>query len=163
MEVQLIYSLLFYQLLICIKMIQFYVSACVYMTYVCVSYVLCAVAQSCLTVSPWTAARQTSLSMGFSRQEYWSVFPFLLHGIFLIQGSNPCLLSLLSFQADSLPLASLLLEQERNAFSKIPLPSIPLKKACHLPSFTFVRDSLSRVLGVLVSSCVEEAQVLEVT
>ena len=30
--------------------------------------------QSCLT--PWTAARQAPLSMGFSRQEYWSEFPF---------------------------------------------------------------------------------------
>ena len=35
------------------------------------------VAQSCLTlVTPWTAARQAPLSMGFSRQEYWSGLPF---------------------------------------------------------------------------------------
>ena len=34
------------------------------------------VAQSCPTFStPWTAAYQASLSMGFSRQEYWSVLP----------------------------------------------------------------------------------------
>ena len=34
------------------------------------------VAQSCLTPSdPWTAAYQTPLSMGFSRQEYWSGVP----------------------------------------------------------------------------------------
>ena len=25
--------------------------------------------------APWTAAHQASLSMGFSRQEYWSGFP----------------------------------------------------------------------------------------
>ena len=30
------------------------------------------VAQSCPTLSPWTAAYQAPLSMGFSRQEYWS-------------------------------------------------------------------------------------------
>ena len=31
------------------------------------------VTQSCpLFVTPWTVARQTPLSMGFSRQEYWS-------------------------------------------------------------------------------------------
>ena len=31
------------------------------------------VAQLCLTLSdPWTAAHQAPLSMGFSRQEYWS-------------------------------------------------------------------------------------------
>ena len=33
-------------------------------------------AQSCLTLSdPWTVACQALLSMGFSRQEYWSVLP----------------------------------------------------------------------------------------
>ena len=35
---------------------------------------------SCSVVSdsaaPWTAARQAPLSMGFSRQEYWSGLPF---------------------------------------------------------------------------------------
>ena len=32
---------------------------------------------------------------------------FLLHGIFLTQGSNPCLLRLPNWQADSLPLSHL--------------------------------------------------------
>ena len=27
-------------------------------------------------MTPWTVARQTPLSMGFSRQEYWSGLPF---------------------------------------------------------------------------------------
>ena len=27
-------------------------------------------------MTPWTVARQASLSMGFSRQEYWSRLPF---------------------------------------------------------------------------------------
>ena len=35
------------------------------------------VAQSCLTLcDPWTVAHQAPLSMGFSRQEYWSGLPF---------------------------------------------------------------------------------------
>ena len=35
------------------------------------------VAKSCPTlVTPWTVARQAPLSMGFSRQEYWSGLPF---------------------------------------------------------------------------------------
>ena len=35
------------------------------------------VAKSCLTLAtPWTVARQAPLSMGFSRQEYWSGLPF---------------------------------------------------------------------------------------
>ena len=34
------------------------------------------VAKSCLTlVTPWTVAHQAPLSMGFSRQEYWSGLP----------------------------------------------------------------------------------------
>ena len=37
-------------------------------------------------------AHQAPLSMGFSRQEYWSGLPFLPPGIFLTQGSNPGLL-----------------------------------------------------------------------
>ena len=31
--------------------------------------------QSCLLVTPWTIACQDPLSMGFSRQEYWSGLP----------------------------------------------------------------------------------------
>ena len=42
--------------------------------------------------TPWTVARQAPLSKGFSRQEYWSQFHFLLQGIFPTQGSNPGLL-----------------------------------------------------------------------
>ena len=29
-----------------------------------------------LCVTPWTVAHEAPLSMGFSRQEYWSGFPF---------------------------------------------------------------------------------------
>ena len=29
-----------------------------------------------LSATPWTVARQAPLSMGFSRQEYWSGLPF---------------------------------------------------------------------------------------
>ena len=34
------------------------------------------VIQSCLTATPGTVARQASLSMGFSRQEYWGELSF---------------------------------------------------------------------------------------
>ena len=33
-----------------------------------------------LFVIPWTVAHQASLSVGFSRQEYWSGLPFLPPG-----------------------------------------------------------------------------------
>ena len=50
----------------------------------------------------WTLAHQVPLFMGFPRQEYWSGLPFLLQGIFLIQGLN---LHFLHWQANSLPLS----------------------------------------------------------
>ena len=55
--------------------------------------------------TPWqTVAHQAPLSMGFSRQEYWSRCHALLQGIFSTQGLNLCLLCLLHWQLDSLPL-----------------------------------------------------------
>ena len=42
-----------------------------------------------LFVTPWTAALQAPLSVGFSRQEYWSGLPCPSPGIFPTQGSNP--------------------------------------------------------------------------
>ena len=51
------------------------------------------VSKSCpILATPWTVAHQAPLSVGFSRQEYWSGLPFLLQGIFLTQESNPNLL-----------------------------------------------------------------------
>ena len=60
-----------------------------------------------LFVTPWAVAHQAPLLMGFLRQEYWSGCHFLLQGIFLTQGSNPGLLHLLHWQANSLPLSHL--------------------------------------------------------
>ena len=58
-----------------------------------------------LFVTPWTVARQAHLSIGFSRQEYWSGCHALLQGIFLTQGSNLSLFCILHWQVGSLPLA----------------------------------------------------------
>ena len=55
----------------------------------------------------WAVARQVPLSVGFSRQEYWSGLHFFLQGIFLTQDANPHLLGLLHWQAGSLPLVPL--------------------------------------------------------
>ena len=51
---------------------------------------MCVLSHSVTT--PRTIARQGPLSMGFSRQEYWSGLPFLLQGIFPTQKLNPDLL-----------------------------------------------------------------------
>ena len=57
--------------------------------------------------TPWIVAHQAPLSMGFSRQKYWSGLPFPTPGIFLNQGSNPYFLCLLHWQMDSLLLRHL--------------------------------------------------------
>ena len=47
--------------------------------FVCVC--VCTQWRSCPTLTtPWTVARQTPLSLEFSRQEYWSGLPFLFPG-----------------------------------------------------------------------------------
>ena len=53
----------------------------------------------------WPGAWQASLSMGFSRQEYWCGFHALFQGTFLTQGSNLRLLHLQHWQAGTLSLA----------------------------------------------------------
>ena len=52
-----------------------------------------------LFVILWIIASQAPLSKGFSRQKYWSGLPCPPLGIFPTQGSNPCLLCLLQWQA----------------------------------------------------------------
>ena len=70
---------------------------------------LCAQLLSCvqLFVTPWTAACQIPLSMGLSRHEYWSGLPFPPPGDLPIVGSNLCLLCLLHWWVNSLPLSLL--------------------------------------------------------
>ena len=62
--------------------------------------------QSCLTLCDliWNVAHLAPLSMGFSRQEYWSGLPYSPQGLFPTQGSNPHPY-VSHWQADSLPLA----------------------------------------------------------
>ena len=89
-----------------------------YCVCVCVRVCVCAHAHVCSCVHTlscfshdqlfaplWTIALQSPLSIGLSRQEYWSGLPCPLLGIFLTQGWNPCVLCLLNWQVGSLPLA----------------------------------------------------------
>ena len=62
--------------------------------------------QSCLTVcDPMDLARQAPLSMGSSRQEYWSGCHFLLQGTLPNPGIKPMSPMSPALQADSLPLS----------------------------------------------------------
>ena len=78
--------------------IQFLHMFMLYNLCVCVC-VWCALSHIGLFVTIWSTTHWSPLSMGFSRQEYWSGFHFLLQGIFQTQGLN---LHLLNLQADSL-------------------------------------------------------------
>ena len=67
-----------------------------------------------LSVTRWTVAHQTPQSLGFSRQEYCSELPFPSPGDPPDLGiESASLLSLLHWQAGSLPLRSLLTAKVR--------------------------------------------------
>ena len=68
---------------------------------------VCKLSHVQLFVTPWTVAHQAHLSMRLSSQEYWSGLPFSPPGNFLNPSIKPCLLHLLHWQADSLPLSHL--------------------------------------------------------
>ena len=67
--------------------------------------VLCAQSLGCvrLFVTPWTVPRQAPLSMGFSRQEYWSGVPSPSPGDLPDPGVEPLSSASPAPQADSLP------------------------------------------------------------
>ena len=73
----------------------------------CVHIYMCVWSVIYDSATPWTTAHQAPLSMGLPRQEYWSTLLFPALGIFPIQGSDSCLLSLLHWQTDSLLLRHL--------------------------------------------------------
>ena len=58
----------------------------------CKESVSCSVVSDSLGPPPWTVAHRAPLSMGFSRQEFWSGLPFPSPGIFLTQELNTGLL-----------------------------------------------------------------------
>ena len=78
---------------------------CVCILYILLSLLSCRCGQSLspvwFFVTPWTVARQAPLSMGFSRQEYWSGLTFPSPGDLPNPGIEP---ESPASQADSLPL-----------------------------------------------------------
>ena len=74
--------------------------------------------------TPWTVACQASLSMGFSRQEYWSGLPFPPPGDLPDPGIEP---GSPAFQADSLSLSHL----------ESPLPDLANEKSENTANLNF--------------------------
>ena len=93
----------------------------------------------------WTVAHQAPLSMGFSRQEYWSGLPCPPPGVFLTQELNPHLLSLLHWQVGSLSLVPPGKLLNSSLPVDLPLWLLTLRSlsgAAHMdPASTRVRDS----------------------
>ena len=58
-----------------------------------------------LLVTPWTVALQAPLSLGFSRQEYWSGLPFPSPGYLPNPGIKPMSAVAPALQVDSSPLS----------------------------------------------------------
>ena len=76
-----------------------------YIVLYCIVLCVCVLSHVRLFVTPWTVACQAPLSLGFSRQKYWSGFPFPTPGDLSDPGIKHRSLGLLHRQADSLPLA----------------------------------------------------------
>ena len=73
-----------------------------------------------LFVTPWTVVHQSVLPWDFPGKNTGVGCHFLLQGIFLTQGSNPCLLRLLHWQAASSPLAPPICTVVLFTFHKMP-------------------------------------------
>ena len=88
------------------------------------------VTKSCLTLaSPWTVVCQDPLSMGFSRQGYWSRLPFPSPGDLPDPGIEP--------RSPALQADSLLTELWRKPLAWIPEPLSPTLPCASLPSGCF--------------------------
>ena len=84
------------------------------------------------SATPWTVARQAPLSMGFSRQEYWSGLPFPSPGDLPDPGIKPaCVSRLLHWQAGFSPLALARKPLTGNKNS----PNLHLKDTSHCPMY----------------------------
>ena len=88
-----------------------------------------------------TVTHQAPLSMRFSRQEFCGGSPCFLWGIFPTQGSNPCLLHLLHWWTDSLPLYHLII----HLLSHLSFTKVLWGKYCWIPLYR--RESGDTVLS----------------
>ena len=98
------------------------------------------------SVTPWTVACQVPLSMGFPRQEYWSVLPFPIPGDLPDPGVEP---------------ASPVSPALASGFFTTPPPGMPIHmfKAKYLFLFTSLLTSFIKSLTLLSFSGKEIIQI----
>ena len=93
---------------------------------------------SCSVVSdsamPWTVDRQAPLSMGCSRQEYWSGLPFSTPGDLPDPGIELRRLCLLHWQADSLPCSMIHTNAERASLVAQTVKNLPVMRETQVRS-----------------------------
>ena len=112
------------------------------------SIVLSHVSRLWFFVTPWTIARQTPLSMGFTRQEYWSGLPFRSPGDLPNPGIKPTSLASPAL-AGELFITSTTWEALKRLLNRIitsPLPSFPFSiwarcQLCEDPPVLFMGGS----------------------
>ena len=95
---------------------------------------MCAQLHSCVFVAPWTVACQAPLSMGFSRQEYWSGLPSPSPGDLPGPGIDPRFLHLLHWRKDPLPPCNLRSPLLRAAGELIDLSTKGYLNRCMTPA-----------------------------
>ena len=101
----------------------------------------------------WTIAHQIPLSMGFSKQEYWSGLPCPPPGLFLTQGLSLRLLCLLLWQVGSLPLAP----------PEQPFTLVPGGTLTNLQHQMRRKETLKLAKGFLHQGCRKETFALSLT
>ena len=106
----------------------------------------------------WTVIYQATLSVGFSRQEYWSGLPTLLQGIFPTQGSNPSLVSSTGRQVLYQSLAKPLLLL--SCFSRVRLWATP-QTAAHQASLSLGFSRQEHWSGLPFPSPTRESEVAQ--
>ena len=97
----------------------------------------------------WTVTCQASLSVGFSRQEYWNGLPCHPPGIFLTKGFKPCLYISCIWQVGSLPLCHLRSEIKKMCACAKSLQSCSTlcnPMDCNLPGFSIHGILQARIL-----------------
>ena len=100
-------------------------------------------------MTPWTVAHQATLSMGFSRQEYWGGLPFPYLGDLPNPGIEPRYPAL---QADSLPTESQVRpDMQIVIYIYIINPSdftYKVMSELHTQSFVIARKVINRIIHI---------------
>ena len=106
-----------------------------------------------LCATRWTVAHQAPLSMGGSRQEYWSGLPCPPPGIFPRQESHPHHLHLLHWQAGSLPLVLLGKPRRKGREGEILPNAVHQKRLFWVNLFWFQKFTENYKTNILNNKC----------